>query len=1088
MADKRDPAADSDKIKQLLAQLRAKFDMEDELGADDTEQEGQDMPLDDQAPTVSFPIVREGEGERKEEVETSTPEEVFPIGAVSNSFESTGTDSLEWERDDWQYVSTEEEQTSPQEQPAPFLNHDTHSTEVPGRTDEWGTHGSFDDGEYQGLDIAHRAPLEETVPFAHMPSGEQSDETAEEVEMNHADGEGFGDETLAFFLDRYAIAPKRGAKSADAQTPVIPVSKPAEQAKPVEENIQDRISVTPYRSAETPEKVPPVFPHHPAQTQMPEEQTEKMPDSFLQPDRMYEPTQRSAVSADFSPAEGYRDAQEAEEDDKGGATASPYASLVSPSAISAAQAAGEESPMDERDAPTDYGILPNPRPEKQDDGEFGHTLVFDRPKQQEPPKKEMPTPPPAPVMPEAEAAEQIEEQANPAQEATPQPTDAEPPKPHEEATPAPSPVPPVVEDVPPATKQEEVKQTPPQEQEKKQEQPPSSADRALFSAEKTRPEKSKKNKSRRSANDIEYNSRVQTEKVRRQLLKQVQAVRIRLIFAAVLAFALLWLENADYIGLPLPFFVQSLAVRTAVNAALLLSCILLSGKELLGGLFAFMRRRPLPSSMVVVGTATSFIYATAASVYGFLGGNLADIMLYSFVAALACVLLLCFEMVRNESRYASFCVLARSGDKLIFSLAPPFDAQIESNILGKKLGVDIPYIYRVRKTGFVDEFPLRTKQNCEDHELNFWLIVCAGLIGFVGTGIVGVVMLQNIWSAVGCGVLGLLVTLPFCACASHIFPCGRMTAAAGEDSAILGEKSAQECANLDAVEFEDIEAISSRNVRVCHIKMYAGNLDQVLYYVSSLLHLVGGPLRGYFSRSTKELGYSSDAVLTESVPGGLSATVDKANVLLGDGDYMQKNGIQLYFDPEDAHQIESGKICIMYAAINHKVCAKFYVQYMVSAAFERNVKRLSRHGIATIIRTYDPNISDRLLLRISAISDYRVHVVTKTVKQRRDFAAPHLTGGLVTTADTGKLLRLLFICLRTQRTIRAERGFKLCSLVLGCAVCLTPLFGWHALPSALFGLYHLLWLGFSLLWAVICIRPDVEKKKKKKKKENGGQK
>ncbi len=572
---------------------------------------------------------------------------------------------------------------------------------------------------------------------------------------------------------------------------------------------------------------------------------------------------------------------------------------------------------------------------------------------------------------------------------------------------------------------------------------------------------------------LEYTSRTQAERIRRTLSKEIKWAKGRLVLAILFAFSLLYLENVAVIGAA-PAFLQSSA--DIISAVLLAAVIGLCAKELFSGVSAFFYHRVLPLGIVGVASLLALVYTVLVAALGRSVLVLTGAPRVSFGAALACVLFLYWETVRYENRFSSFTVLSKAGDKLLFSLASPKDSLAESNVLGKSLNEEIPYIYRVRKTGFVDEFSARTGRVCENSRQNFWMLVlslAASAVAFVAA----LIMKQPFMEAFGWMLTVLFFSLPFSMCATHIYPMSRALYVAGESSTILGEASVNECARLDAVEFEDIEAIPSRKVDVKNVKMYVGDVALVFYCLSSLFHLVGGPICGFFNKSTKELGHTGSVTLKESVAGGLSATVDKFHVLVGDGEYMQSNGVKLFYDAEDERWIEKG-VCIMFAAINHKLCAKFYVQYTMDPAFEHNVMRLSRAGIATIIRTYDPNITNRLLQRISALGDCRVHVVTKTVEQYNDFAAPHLTGGIVTTEDSGKLLQLLFLSLRTRGVIAFSRLLKSVSLFFGALLGLLSFFvlPLGAVPSAILGLHHLIWLFITVIWARCRIRrPKVKK-------------
>ena len=580
----------------------------------------------------------------------------------------------------------------------------------------------------------------------------------------------------------------------------------------------------------------------------------------------------------------------------------------------------------------------------------------------------------------------------------------------------------------------------------------------------------------------EYTSRTQTEHMRKKLSAEINRAKTRLVLAIVFAFAILYAENALLLGGIIPAFLQG-GGKDIACTVLLAAVIGLCSKEIYRGFSALCYKRMLPAGMVGIMAICSLLYTTALAIYGGTSGIEPLSPRVAFAASLACVLLLYWETVRYENRFSSFCVLAQAGDKLVFSLASPKDALRESNVLGKNLSEDITYIYRVRKTGFVDEFVSRTGRVCEDEKQNFWLLVLSFAISFA-CGVTAFAMGRAPLDALGFMMTAWSVALPVSMCATHIYPMARALYTAGEDSTILGEKSVHECAKLDAVEFEDIEAIPSRKVDVKNVKMYVGDVARVFYCVASLFHLVGGPLWGFFNKSTKELGYTENVVLKESVSGGLCAMVDNNfHLLVGDGEYMQNNGVKLFYDAEDERWIEKG-VFIMFAAINHKICAKFYIQYTMSPAFEYNVKRLHRAGMATIIRTYDPNITNRLLLRIAALGDYRVHIVTKTPEQYKDFAAAHLTGGIVTTADSNKLLQLFFLCMRTRGVIAATRLLKTLSMLFGAALGFGFLFvGASTIPSAVLGLYHLIWLFITVMWTRWCIRRPKTPKKKQKETE-----
>jgi hypothetical protein len=198
--------------------------------------------------------------------------------------------------------------------------------------------------------------------------------------------------------------------------------------------------------------------------------------------------------------------------------------------------------------------------------------------------------------------------------------------------------------------------------------------------------------------------------------------------------------------------------------------------------------------------------------------------------------------------------------------------------------------------------------------------------------------------------------------------------------------SAHEYSDAEAIAFEDVEAFSARNVRVQQIKLYGVDtaLDRVLYQVAAAFSVVGGPLDGVFRSSTAELGLASDTALVRADDGGFAVAVDGHEITVGRGEYMIENGVKMYYDADDERQLAGGKVNIMYAADNGKLTAKFYIRYKMDEDFERDVELLHRKGIRAVLRTYDPNIREEMIEKISFVGRLGVRTVRKTAAQLGD--------------------------------------------------------------------------------------------------------
>jgi len=605
---------------------------------------------------------------------------------------------------------------------------------------------------------------------------------------------------------------------------------------------------------------------------------------------------------------------------------------------------------------------------------------------------------------------------------------------------------------------------------------PYTAPAAEVAPEKKKKRKVKKEKSEEARlralfpeeREEEYDSRTKYTAVHTRLSKECKRTRIELIFMSVIAFLVLFLESFPFVfkNAMQGFFSNPEAVGYTEAGLLFLALVafVLHARVGIQGIF---HGRVVPESLAFIELLFAFLYTLVFAMIKVEPARL------SFVAVLFAALLIYYRGMHAEDRLSTFRFITANGDKLVLSQIPKKKARAESAALGKNNNGEGAIVYRIRKTAFVEEFSARTSAVCEDFTVNFVLMLCAfgaALLSFVAVFIIE----KNATAAFSALFLTLTVSLPASLAAAHFYPMRRTLELVGDEATVLGEHSLRECGKLDAVAFEDVEAIPSKNVKISHMKIYAGDLSTVLHYVVSLLRAVGGPLYGHFAGAIRQGERLGEAKLLESTQGGISATVDGADILLGSGDYMARHTLVVESDADDAHMLADGKTSLMYVAVNGCICAKFYVSYTVSTAFERNVRQLSKLGVAAVIRTYDPNLTEPLLLRISSLGDCRVHVVTKTVSQLGDFGAIQMPAGFVTSSHSGNLLRILFLGIRARRTLFVEKILKIVGAGLGMALGIfgTVLWSIHSLvPSALLALGQLLWLLITVLSVRVLISP-----------------
>ena len=567
----------------------------------------------------------------------------------------------------------------------------------------------------------------------------------------------------------------------------------------------------------------------------------------------------------------------------------------------------------------------------------------------------------------------------------------------------------------------------------------------------------------------EYDSRTKYSTLHARLVRESRLCRLQLVIVSVLALFILALECLPFL---FPNVLEAVFVEPSATAyaECVLLCVILfaSAKHVRVGVHGLFHRRVVPESLAVIELLAAVLYNLVFAMLKI------KVVNFSFAAALCMVFLVYFRAMHAENRLSVFSFITANGDKLVFTQIPKKKARAEANALGKNLDQECASIYRIRKTAFVEEFSARTGTVCEDFTVNLVLLFCVLGVSLLSFG-VSLATEKVLSVATAAAFFTLSLGIPVSMCASHIYPMRRTLGLAGEDATVVGEVSLRECGKLDAVAFEDVEAIPSKNVKISHMKIYAGDLSTVLHYVISLLHEVGGPLYGHFVSALKKGEHFGETKLLESTAGGIAATVEGADLLLGNEDYMLRHKLMPEKDKDDAAALAGGRATVMYVAVNGCICAKFYVSYSVSASFESTVRRLNKLGIATVIRTYDPNLSEAFLLRISSLGDCRVHVVNKTVSQLGDFGAVQMPAGFVTSSHSGKLMRVLFLGLRARRALAFQKILKIVCAAAGMAAgfALSVFFGLHnILPSAVLGLWQMLWLLLAVLSVRLAVRPQ----------------
>ena len=305
---------------------------------------------------------------------------------------------------------------------------------------------------------------------------------------------------------------------------------------------------------------------------------------------------------------------------------------------------------------------------------------------------------------------------------------------------------------------------------------------------------------------------------------------------------------------------------------------------------------------------------------------------------------------------------------------------------------------------------------------------------------------------------------------------------------IAGYDGAATVSDCDAVIFADGHLFKNCEASEAGIKLYCDDAKtrDLFVCLGAVYMKIGGPMQNTFSSVLGEEEHTVSMVrITRS---GFEAVVDnRANIIVGSSDYLARYGIAT--DRADAK--ESG---ILYVALNSSLAAKISVTYKTQPLFEELNAILERHGVRSVVETYDPIISGKYVAKCRSSSSSPISVVHKNINdyksdlEAKDRVALGRSGAFATSSRL-KLVELLTFCKSITKLKKINTAFLIASYVAAALMCAVFAFGGKMEEVNLFGvlLYQMIFLA---LYAVSAARilplsfDGVQKKKAREEMKN----
>lgn len=481
-------------------------------------------------------------------------------------------------------------------------------------------------------------------------------------------------------------------------------------------------------------------------------------------------------------------------------------------------------------------------------------------------------------------------------------------------------------------------------------------------------------------------------------------------------------------------------------------------EEIYKGIRALTAMRPLPESITAVVAVSSILYHIA---HCFISETDPSVALYMFPAVLCIFVTLIYDFFNLRREIYSFNVVASKRLKYTITPLKDEDADLENEAFGDYLSDEGSIsMFKVGKTGFVKGFYERMNSYSKGNSIITILLTAAvamGLIFFIISTVV-----YDAKTAFSFGYLAFILAVPCCALLAYSLPFYKASKKAfDDDSAIIGNVSLDEYSQANTLSFDDKDVFPSHGVRVKSIKVYGDSrIDKILYNSASVFKLIGGPLADVFDTATHELGNSENVEIIEVMKDGIESLVDGQHVYIGKTSYIKNKGYAPIWEPDDDELETSGEASIMYMVCDDAVSAKMYVQYTIDPDFEFALRRLYKAGICIGIKTFDPNIDDKLLGSKVKITKYPVRILRCNKLEEATVTQDEANSGIVSKSGPRSLLNAFVLCSKVLYANKTNITVKILSVAFSVLLMTFILvFGEvTAIPSIYVVLYQLFWM------------------------------
>lgn len=468
--------------------------------------------------------------------------------------------------------------------------------------------------------------------------------------------------------------------------------------------------------------------------------------------------------------------------------------------------------------------------------------------------------------------------------------------------------------------------------------------------------------------------------------------------------------------------------------------------------------RVLPELSIVAAYITECIYTIAINsdkanthpLYGLLFG------IFAIVTVLS-------AHYRVNADFTAFKVVSKNMEKRILDKKLTRTLSEENMALDGAVDEYKSRTSRIFRAAFISDFFKRVGKVSENTFasilpmlISFGVALLCGVVTFLLDGGVN----GGLISGVSGFTLVFLLSLPSFAILIHKLPYyDAQLCALDEDSTFVGETSYRSFSGVDVIAFEDTDIFGVDDVNLRRVVLYGDSnnqMEKTMKQMNALFAPVGGPLDLIFKKTLLRQNHPAQDVVIEA--DGISGVVDGARVLAGGEEFMLRHNVAI---PELGAKRETGSDTtkVMYAAENGEVYAKFYIRYSFSEQFTMLLPSIKAEGIVPLIYTRDPNISNELLLSLSAGSDsMRVMKKFHTKSEEDEKTYRRVSAELVTYGDHINAINVILLAKKYKKFSEQLSGTELYAAVFTAAVAtVLSIAGVSTIPVIVYSIWQLAW-------------------------------